>query len=121
MARSSASSNAFHGTIATGGTLSEIIDTEGWSIGGLIVRGLTATLTLGTLTIQVSDSSDEDTFVILQNNVSGVLTNVAWLHSTADFAVSFVDIQLIRPYRYVRFVDAVAQTYGAKFTIAVKE
>lgn len=120
MARSSSSFNAFIGTIAAGGTLSEIIDTEGFPFHGLIVSALTSTLTVSTLNILVSNDTTVG-FATLQQVTAGVLGNIAWGHQTGNFAVSGNDMQVIKPYRYVRFIESAAQVNGAKYMIPVKE
>lgn len=116
---STAQANAFQTTIGTGGTLSGIIDLEGWDTQGLIVVATGSTLVVSTLGFQVS--ADGSNFYTLQDVVSGVLASLGIGHSTSNFAVAADDLAVLKPYRYVRFTESVAQPNGVTLIMPVKK
>lgn len=108
--------NNFTATIAAAGTLSAAIDTEGWNVAGLIAKATTSTLIPGTLTAEVSN--DGVTFVTVQAPTSGVLANVTLGHGTGNFGAV---LDMIAPFRYVRFSNSVAQPNGMTLLLSVKQ
>ena len=108
--------NQLSGTMAAGGSLSQVIDTSGYDLQGLIARPV-GTLTLTAGTIQFRVGVVEGTLYPL---VDGANARVGLPISTTGVAFSFVAVQAIRPYRYVQVEHSTAMVNGATITLPVK-
>lgn len=107
--------NIFTGTIPAGGSLSQVIDTEGYDLQGLgIIQGA-GTLVPGTIQFRVGWVAGT---LYPLNDGSNVRVGIP--HGTGSTAYSFVAVQAIRPYRYVQIETSVAQGNGASIKIPVK-
>lgn len=106
--------NVLRAVIAANGTVSSIVDLDGYSIVGLIAA---TALTAATLSFEVSDRLG-GTYVLLRNDdgtavVTGILSGT--------FALSGEGVlKRLAPYRYVRIVTSVVQPSGVTFLLPVR-
>lgn len=104
------------GTMGANGTLSEEMDTSGFTLLGLLTDGAAN----GTLNFLVSDQAISVTgtnnYRPLRDS-SGVA--VAYTLPTGSNAFKESDMRVLVPYRYVRLLSSVAQT-GFKATLIMK-
>lgn len=108
--------NIFTGTIPAGGSLSQVIDTTGYSLQGLgLVQNGTAALVAGTIQFRVGWVPGT---LYPLNDGSNVRVGIP--NGTGSAAYSYVAVQAIRPYRYVQIETSAAQTNGAQVKIPVK-
>lgn len=108
--------NQFSGTIGAGGTTSEVIDTEGWMVTGLIVAPLIAGGTLASGSLQFSVGINSGTLYPL-NDVSNTRVSISF--GTTPTAYTLSAVQGIAPYRYIR-VTITSQGLGARIILPVK-
>ncbi len=108
--------NQLSGTIAPAGSLSQVIDTEGWSIPGLLFTATTGTLTAGNIQFRVGVVPG--TLYPLNDGLNARVA-IAFTGVTG-IAYSGVAIQVIAPFRYVQVETSVNQVNGAKVTLPVK-
>ncbi len=98
-----------------GGTLSTSLDLEGWNVLGLIVIPAGTAVVAGSLSMFVS--VDNTNFYALHD---GNNANISIPHGTTGVAFSAVALQVLSPYRYVKFLDSSAQPTGMVLTVPVK-
>lgn len=108
--------NLLVGTILPNGTLTSEIDMREFSIQGAIA---TTSMTNGTLTFQVSPSSDADggTYVDVKAS-DGTTVSLGPLSGT--YALKGTDLEFLAPYHYVKIKTSVAQATGLQFKLPVK-
>ncbi len=108
--------NQLSGTIPAGGSLSQIIDTEGWNVPGLLLTAVGGTLTAANIQFRVGvvpgslyplNDSSNARVAIAFSGVSGV-------------AYGLTVVQTISPWRYIQVETSVNQTLAARVTIPVK-
>lgn len=104
-----------YGTILPGGTLSNEIDSAGYSLPGLIYRGLTN----GTLSFMVSDKDDAHGGVYVDLLASNGAA-VTFGPTGTDGAVSHLVLEVLRPYRYFRVKTSIADATGALLAFPMK-
>lgn len=107
--------NVYTGTIPAGGSLSQVIDTTGYTLQGLALIQGAGTLVPGTIQFRVGWIPG--TLYPLND---GANVRVGIPNSTTSVAYSYVAVQAIRPYRYVQIETSVAQGNGASVIIPVK-
>lgn len=108
--------NQLSGTISPTGSLSQVIDTEGWTVPGLLIVATTSTLTAGSIQFRVGVTP---TALYPLNDAANVRVAVPF-GAVAGMAYGLTVAQTIAPWRYVQVETTVAQTNGAKITIPVK-
>lgn len=110
--------NLLTGTITATGTLTAEIDLMEYTLAGLIAA---TTMTNGTLSFQVSPTSDNSTDGGAYVDVKGTDgSNVAYGPLSGTFALKGTDLEFLRPYRYVKIKTSVAQPTGLQFRLPVK-
>lgn len=107
--------NQFRATIASGGSLSNSLDLEGWNLPGMIVQASGTAMVAGSISFQVS--VDNSAFFPLNDSTN---TLISVPHGTSGVAYGAAVVQAIAPYRYVRFLDSSAQPTGSTITIPEK-
>ena len=98
-----------------GGTLSTSVDLEGWNVLGLMFIPAGTAMVAGSVSMFVS--VDNVNFYALKD---GNNATVSFPHSTTGVAYSATAVQVIAPYRYVKFLDTAAQPTGMRITLPVK-
>lgn len=106
--------NQLTGTIAPGGTQSQIIDLGSFPLMGLIIAPTTGTLTAGSLQFSVGFTQGT-----LYPVVDSTNTAVSLSFGTDAQAYSLAALLVLAPYRYVQ-VTLTAQPNGAKIILPVK-
>src|SRR5690349_908607 len=109
--------NQLSGTIPSGGSLSQVIDTEIFPLMGLILtpNGGTGTLVAGTVKFRVGVTPST-----LYPVVDSTGTRIALTYSTTAVAFGFTAVQAIAPYRYVQIETSVNQTQAVRVILPVK-
>lgn len=109
--------NQLSGTIGASGSLTRVIDTEGFDVHGLILRPSSGTGTLAAGTVQFRVGVLPGTVYPL---VDATNTRVGFPNDTSALAYSFVAVQCLRPYRYVQVETSVNQTQAVDVLLPVK-
>ncbi len=108
--------NQLSGTISAGGSLSQVIDTEGWNVPALLFTAVGGTLTAGNIQFRVGVVPG--TLYPLNDGLNARIA-IAFTGVTG-VAYSGVAIQVIAPFRYVQVECSVNQVLAARVTIPVK-
>lgn len=98
-----------------GGTLSTSVDLEGWNVMGLMLIPSGTAMVAGSVSMFVS--VDNINFYALKD---GNNATISIPHGTTGVAYSAVTLQVLSPYRYVKWLDTAAQPTGMKITVPVK-
>lgn len=104
------------GTVGAGGTLSEEFNIDNYSIFGLLVDNATN----GTLNLLVADqslTSGTNSYRLLRDTAGAA---VAYTLPAGNTAFKEIDMKVIAPYRFVRFLTSIGQASGSTFKIVVK-
>lgn len=109
--------NQLSGTIGSGGSLSQVIDTEGFPLGGLMMFPSSGSGTLAAGNIQFRVGVTPTTLYPVMDNTN---TRIAIPYSTTGVAYSWQVLNAIMPYRYVQVETSVNQTQAVTVTIPVK-
>lgn len=110
--------NVYTAPVPTAGSLSAIVDTEGYTLAGLALVPRAGALVAGTMQLRVGWVPGTLYPLVDGNNARvGLPFGVAG----AAFSWAAAAVQAIRPWRYVQAeVTGVNQTNGANFVVSVK-
>lgn len=109
--------NQLSGTIGASGSLTRIIDTEGFALHGLILRPTSGsgTMVAGTVQFRVGIAAGTVYPLVDASNV-----RVGFPNGTSALAYSWIALQCLRPYRYVQVETSANQTQSVDVILPVK-
>lgn len=110
----------FTGTISSGGSLSQVIDTQAFEILGLVVYPQSGTMVAGSVQFRVSPYNGNEYNGTLYDLYDNAGARVALNIGTAGRAYGFAQTETIAPYRYVQIEMTANQDNAVTVVIPAK-